>query len=229
MPSWTERFFGNHSQAPKPEAPKKSLDEKPQSFNIENGHAYVLLGGREEDMLTACPGCGAPFKGPCQGNCEYCSAQRKVHYADITDASILSSAKEKIENMSFILPGGDSAEFGYGAFVDKVVAEEVIADEQFEANLVITKKLVAGYHPMIETLILVDGGTADIDDQAEIGTLITGRNVGPVTLGFNTEIGRLLKTSGLRYKTGDQCKIGEVKVITQANFLEAIASAMHKK
>lgn len=227
MPGLKEMLFG-----PQSKEPSKPVEKSVQghlNYNLQEGHAYVLLGGAEKEILTACPGCGAPFKGPCQGSCEYCSTHRKVHYADITDISILSVSKDSVENLSFVLPGGDEAEFGYGASVDMVVAEKVTAGEQFRANLVVTKRFDAGYHPNVGTLILVDKGSALIDDQAEIGTLITGKDVGPVEIGFNANIDRLFKTSGLRYKTGDDCYIGEVKIITQDNFIEAISQALQRK
>ena len=210
------------------------LQAKPESnvaedYDIQSGHAYVLLGGKPEDIKEKCGSCGGPYLGPCQPHCQFCTTSRKVFYADITNADLLSSfEKGVIEDLSLVLPGGDSAEFGYKADVDQVIAEEVEVGENFTANLVITKKFRGDNDCEIETLILVDSGSAVLGDDSSIETLITGKNVGPVEFGSDCWVGNLLKTSTLKYKADDDFSVERTQTINRANFVEAISKAVRR-
>ncbi len=230
MPGIIERFFGSHdSKNPQENSgPKQTETPRKDVYDIQNGHAYVLLGGSAEEIQDSCGGCGAPYKGPCQSSCEYCSTTRKVHYTDITDASFPAFSKEDVTDLSFVLPGGDSAEFGYNTYADMVVAEKVTAQDDFSANLVIAKEFIAGLDAEVDTLIIVDGGSAELSSDSTIGTLITGKDVGLIEFGYHCTVDLLLKTSGLKYKAKDDFSVGKVQIISQANFIKAISEALRK-
>lgn len=230
MPEFLRRIFGSgQNPAPETQQQRKPESNVAEDYNIQSGHAYVLIGGKPEDVKESCGSCGAPYLGPCQSHCRYCTTGRKVFYADITNTDHLSSfEKDTVEDLSLILPGGDSAEFGCSAEVDQVIAEEVEAGENFAANLVIAKKFRGDYSSDIGTLILVDNGSVVLGDQSCVGTLITGKNVGPVEFGYNCEVGNLLKTSTLKYKADDGFSVERTQTINRANFIEAISKSIRK-
>lgn len=221
-----ERLFGKRQQ---PEVKPLKDPSNNEDYNIQAGHAYVILGGKTEDIRTTCESCGAGFKGPCQSGCEYCSSQRKVFYADITNADFRSiPTTEKVEEMSFLIPEGDSAEFDDSTSVDMVIADEVIVGMDFDSKLVVTKKFTGGLNTQISTLILVDDGSAEIDDDSWIGNLITGKKVS-VKFGCDCSVDNLLKTSSLKYKADQGFNIGKTQIISPANFIQTISEALQNK
>lgn len=219
-----ERFLGRKQKGVETKTVVPA--SKIENFNIQDGHAYVLLGGVAEDIKTSCSECGAGYKGPCQGSCEYCLTQRKVFYADITNADFQSiSSSDEIKDMAFIIPDGDSAEFGYNTNIDMVIAEEVTVDEEFNAKLVVTKKFTGGYNAQIKTLILIDEGSASFDEESWVGTLITGKKTS-IKFGYNCRVDTLLKTSSLKYKADEEFSIGKTQIISPENFIQAISKAL---
>lgn len=202
---------------------------KQKNYYIQPGHAYLLIGGAQADIDTNCGSCGAGYLGPCQGSCEYCNSQRKVFYADMTDSQVINSIPETdLQKLTFYIPEGDSADFGYSTDVDVIVAEEVSTRDQFYANLVITKNFKGAYNSEIRTLILVDGGSATLYDNNWIGTLITGQNVS-VKFGNNAQIEKLLKSSTLKLKAGEEFNIIETKIISTKSFAQEISKALQNK
>ena len=218
-----ERLFGK-KQDKVPE--RQTTIAKIENFNIQEGHAYILLGGKDEKILTNCVACGAPYKGPCQPSCEFCATTRSTYYIDISNTKGLSSIPESAKNKdySFILPEGSSAEFGDYASVDAIIAENVEAGDEFSPYLVIAKIFRCLDSCDIETLIIADNGSAKIGNDASIQTLITGKNVGPIIFEDNCYVGEMLFTThGIKYKAGDELRIDTQKTITYEEFLRRLA------
>ncbi len=222
-----ERFLGKKTST------SENVKRQEDAFtvidpNIREGHAYLLVGGKTDDLLTNCDNCGGPYKGPCQPNCEFCSSQRKVFYADITNAQLVSEINStNSKEISLLIPSGDSAEFDSYTSVDIVVAEEITSNEEFTANLIITKRFKSGSNANIGTLILVDDGEAVLEDDCEIDTLITGRN-SSLKAGDYMTINKLLKSSALSYKTGMDFSINTTKIISTTEFLSEIVRSTRK-
>lgn len=222
-----ERLFGRKKGVSQSTPKEEYQPAKFEGYNLEPGHAYILLGGDPDRLRAECGGCGAPYKGPCQPACEYCSTHRLSYYVDVTDIRGLNSIPEesKNEDISFILPEGGLAKFEDYAKMDRVISSEVQAGFEFKGGIVITKKFKGEDYTEIGTLIIADGGSAVLGFETKIGKFIVGRGVTFVTDDYTSIQEFMTASNDTKYKMGFETKIGSHKSISPEEFVNQVVKA----
>lgn len=209
-------------------APDTRVEQAEEDFDIKSGRAYILLGGKPEEILTSCGACAAPFSGPCQSKCAYCGISRKVHYLDVTKTDVLSSIPEATleKEASLILPETDEiVEIGPWSKVDSVIAREVSAEEGFRARCVVAQKIKIRPESYLGMVIVTENGQASFGDEVGIRTLITAKNTGPITFGNDCYVSEFLN-GGSSYSCGEDFRLGKTRRITYSEFLKLTSNAL---
>jgi len=130
--------------------------EKRASFasQLEAGHAYRVFGGEEKDIQSNCFGCGAPFPGLLQQDCDYCGSPRKVFVIDITSHDISHPDDQgKIYSEMPIFGGGRIEVGGESTRKGKVMGNFVIIGNLSTISLVGANDTNIGYNARVNTLI----------------------------------------------------------------------------
>jgi len=233
-----KRIFGQPTQGERDTRTQiRTLHGETAEFGFKPERAYLLLGGKQEDFLTNCPSCGAPFHGPTQSVCIYCQSQRKVYYADVTNVDLLSQlSKKEVEEGILVLPGNEKVFLGKNAVVAMVVAQEVYSDGGLSATTLVSSKLEiksgfwsADYYPSIGTAVIVDGGHARFGFATKIETLIIGREVGPLVFGEKCKIENLLSVGSFSYNSGSNLYIRNSSRIPYQDYLRRVSKILESE
>lgn len=197
-------------------------------YGFRAGRAYMLIGGKPEDILTTCDSCRAPYAGQCQEACLYCGKARKTFYVDVTNIKLVESVglERMADVTSFVLPNKDVIQIGDQSWMAEAVAEKILIGYNCKAGLLVGNIIESDKYGSFGTVVISDNGEGSFKSEARIQTLVTGSDV-KLKFGQQCIVNNLLTMGNASIDAGYNFQQGNRRNVTYSEVAKLISERLN--